>query len=136
MQNRKFALAAIVSGVTLLAAVGAQSLLAQQPGFTRTLLQKGDVSVPGREAVQVRAEFDPGVAAGKHTHPGEELGYILEGTLVIEMEGKAPMTLNAGDFFFVPAGTVQDGRNVGSGKAKVLATYVVEKGKPIATPAK
>jgi quercetin dioxygenase-like cupin family protein len=122
--------------VTLLAAVGAQSLLAQQPGFARMLLQKGDVSVPGREAVQVRAEFDPGVAAGKHTHPGEELGYILEGTLVIEMEGKAPVTLNAGDFFFVPAGTVHDGRNVGSGKAKVLATYVVEKGKPIATPVK
>jgi quercetin dioxygenase-like cupin family protein len=136
MQNRKSALAAIVSGVTLLAALGAQSLLAQQPGFTRTLLQKGDVSAPGREAVQVRAEFDPGVAAGKHTHPGEELGYILEGTLVIEMEGKAPVTLNAGDFFFVPAGTVHDGRNVGSGKAKVLATYVVEKGKPIATPVK
>ncbi len=134
MQNAKLALATTVSGVALLAALGAQSLLAQQPGFTRALLQKGDLSVPGREAVQVRAEFDPGVAAGKHTHPGEELGYILEGTLVIEMEGKAPVTLNAGDFFFVPAGVVHDGKNVGSGKAKVLATYVVEKGKPLATP--
>ncbi len=136
MQNAKLTLAATVSGVALLAALGAQSLLAQQPGFTRALLQKGDLSVPGREAVQVRAEFDPGVAAGKHTHPGEELGYILEGTLVIEMEGKAPVTLNAGDFFFVPAGVVHDGKNVGSGRAKVLATYVVEKGKPLATPVK
>jgi quercetin dioxygenase-like cupin family protein len=136
MQNRKLALSATVSGVALLAALGAQSLFAQQPGFSRTLLQKGDVSAPGREAVQVRAEFDPGVAAGKHTHPGEEIAYILEGTLVFEMEGKAPVTLNAGDFFFVPMGVVHDGKNVGSGKAKVLATYVVEKGKPLATSVK
>ena len=136
MQSRKFALAATVSSVALLAVLGAQSLLAQQPGFTRAMLQKGDLSIPGREAVQVRAEFDPGVAAGKHTHPGEELGYILEGTLVFEIEGRAPLTLNAGDYFFVPAGTVHDGRNIGSGKAKVLATYVVEKGKPLATPVK
>src|ERR1019366_8317860 len=56
--------------------------------------------------------------------------------LVLEVEGKAPVTLNAGDYFFVPAGIVHDGRNVGSGKAKVLATYIVEKGKPIATPVK
>jgi quercetin dioxygenase-like cupin family protein len=132
MHNVKLVLAMSVS----IGALFVQPLLAQQPGFSRTLLQKGDLSAPGREAVQVRAEFDPGVAAGRHTHPGEELGYILEGTLVIEMEGKAPVTLNAGEFFFVPAGVVHDGKNVGSGKAKVLATYVVEKGKPIATPAK
>jgi quercetin dioxygenase-like cupin family protein len=136
MKHRKIALAACVSGVALLAALGTQSLLAQQPGFSRTMLQKGDLSAPGREAVQVRAEFDPGVAAGKHTHPGEELGYILEGTLVLEVDGKAPLTLNAGDTFMVPAGIVHDGKNVGSAKAKVLATYVVEKGKPLATPVK
>ncbi len=136
MQNAKFALAATVSIAVLFGTLGTQTLQAQQPGFTRTMLQKGDLSTPGREAVQVRAEFDPGVAAGKHTHPGEEFGYILEGTLVIEIEGKAPVTLNAGDTFFVPAGIVHDGRNVGSGKAKVLATYVVEKGKPLATPVK
>jgi quercetin dioxygenase-like cupin family protein len=136
MKKSQLAVVVSVCASVLAFGVGVQPLFAQQPGFSRTLLQKGDVSAPGREAVQVRAEFDPGVAAGKHTHPGEELGYILEGTLVIEMEGKAPVTLNAGDFFFVPAGVVHDGKNVGSGKAKVLATYVVEKGKPIATPAK
>ena len=136
MQDKKFALAAIASSLALIGTLGVQSLMAQQPGFTRAMLQKGDLSIPGREAVQVRAEFDPGVAAGRHTHPGEELGYILEGTLVLEVEGRAPVTLNAGDNFFVPAGIVHDGRNVGSGKAKVLATYVVEKGKPLATPAK
>ena len=136
MQNAKFALAATVSIVALIGTLGVQSLLAQQPGFSRTVLQKGDLSSPGREAVQVRAEFDPGVAAGRHTHPGEEFTYILEGTLVLEVEGKPPVTLNAGDTFFVPAGIVHDGRNVGSGKAKVLATYIVEKGKPLATPVK
>ena len=136
MQNEKLVRASLVAIVALGGTFGIQSLMAQQPGFSRTLLQKGDISAPGREAVQVRAEFDPGAAAGKHTHPGEEMGYILDGTLMLEVEGKAPVTLNAGEFFFVPAGVVHDGKNVGSGKAKVLATYVVEKGKPIATPVK
>jgi quercetin dioxygenase-like cupin family protein len=136
MQNAKPALAATVSIVALIGTFGVQSLMAQQPGFSRAVLQKGDLSIPGREAVQVRAEFDPGAAAGKHTHPGEEVGYILDGTLVLEVAGKAPVTLHGGDYFFVPAGIVHDGRNVGSGKAKVLVTYIVEKGKPIATPVK
>jgi quercetin dioxygenase-like cupin family protein len=75
-------------------------------------------------------------AAGKHTHPGEELGYVLEGTLLLEVAGQPPRTLKAGEAFFIPAGTVHDGKNVGSGPAKVLATYIVEKGKPVASPAK
>jgi quercetin dioxygenase-like cupin family protein len=133
MQCAKLAVAATVS---IAALTGTVPLMAQQPGFTRAILQKGDLSMPGHEAVQVRAEFDPGAAAGRHTHPGEEFTYILEGTLVLEVEGKAPVTLHAGDYFFVPAGIVHDGRNVGNAKAKVLATYIVEKGKPIATPAK
>ena len=83
-----------------------------------------------------RTEFAPGVAARRHTHPGEELGYVLEGTLVLEVEGQPPVTLKAGDVFFVPAGVVHDGRNVGSGPAKVLATYIVERGKPVAMPVK
>ena len=86
--------------------------------------------------MQVRAEFAPGVAAGKHTHPGEELGYVMEGTLQLEVEGKPPVMLKAGDVFFVEAGRIHDGINVGAGNAKVLATYVVEKGKPLATPVK
>jgi quercetin dioxygenase-like cupin family protein len=136
MHYSKIVIAGAVSIAALVGTLGVQSLFAQQPGFSRTPLQKGDLSVAGREAVQVRAEFDPDVAAGRHTHPGEELGYVLEGTLVVEIEGKAPLNLKAGDTFFVPAGTVHDGKNVGAGKAKVLATYIVEKGKPIATPVK
>src|SRR5205085_9009924 len=122
---------------TLLAALGVSALLdAQQTGFSRRLLQDENLGVAERHAVQVVAEFAPGVAAGKHTHPGEELGYVLEGTLQLEVTGQPSRTLNAGEVFFIPAGTVHDGKNVGSGPAKVLATYVVEKGKPVASAAK
>jgi len=113
-----------------------QALNAQQPGFTRKLMQDQILSVQGRHAVVALAEFIPGGAAGKHTHPGEELGYVVEGTLQLEIEGKPPITLKAGEVFFVPAGLVHDGKNVGAGPAKVLATYIVEIGKPVATPVK
>ena len=137
MSNAKltFAAASVFAGV--IGAWGIQALEAQQqPAFKRTMLQKNDLSAQGREAVQVLAEFAPGAAAGKHTHPGEEMGYVLEGTLVLEVVGKKPVTLKAGDVFFVPAGVVHDGKNAGKGPAKVLATYVIEKGKPVATPVK
>lgn len=108
---------------------------AQQPGFSRTVIQRGD-STPGREVVSAIAEFQPGATSGAHTHPGEEAGYLLEGTLVFEQTGKPTVTLKAGETFFVPAGTVHNATNKGSARTRVLATYVVEKGKPIATPAK
>ena len=122
----------IAAGLVAMAGI----VIAQQAGFTRTPLQTQDLSTPGRVAVQARAEFDPGVSAGRHTHPGEELGYLLEGQLELLIDGQPPKTIKAGETFFVPAGLVHDGKNTGSGKAKVLATYVVEKGKPVATPAK
>jgi quercetin dioxygenase-like cupin family protein len=135
MQKRKFALAAVTAATLAIGLLSYGVLGAQQPGFTRTVLQTQDSS-SGRSIVQARAEFIPGGGAGKHTHPGEEIGYILEGTLQLEVEGKPPVVLKAGDAFFIPAGTVHDGKNIGTGPAKVLATYVVEKGKPVATPAK
>jgi quercetin dioxygenase-like cupin family protein len=109
---------------------------AQQPGFSRTVIQRGDLSTPGREVVSAIAEFQPGATSGGHTHPGEEAGYLLEGTLVFEQTGKPTVTLKAGETFFVPAGTVHNATNKGSARTRVLATYIVEKGKPIATPAK
>ncbi len=118
------------------ALLGCVALYAQQPGFTRKLLQDQNLSVNDRHAVQALAEFVPGGAAGKHTHPGEELGYVIEGTLQLEIAGEPPRTVKAGESFFVPAGVVHDGKNIGSGPVKVLATYVVEKGKPVASPAK
>ena len=108
----------------------------QQPGIKRTDLQRHDLSVPGREVVQVRVELAPGVSFPKHTHPGEEIIYVLEGSLEYQVEGKAPVTLKAGDVLFIPAGTIHAAKNVGSGNGAELATYVVEKGKPLVTVVK
>jgi len=110
--------------------------LAQQPGIKRTELQRHDLGVPGREAVQVRIDFDQGAAFPKHNHPGEEIIYVIEGTLEYEVEGKPPVTLKAGGVLFIPAGTVHAAKNVGSGNAAELGTYVVEKGKPLVVLAK
>ena len=106
---------------------------AQQTGSKRTDLQRHDLSAPGREVIQVRVEFDPGYVSPRHTHPGEEIIYVLEGTLEYQIGGKPPVTVKPGDVLFVPAGTVHAARNVGSGTGAELATYVVEKGKPLIT---
>lgn len=105
--------------------------LSQQQGIKRTDLQRHDINVPGREVVQVRVELAPGVSFPKHTHPGEEIIYVLEGSLEYQVEGKEPVTLKAGDVLFIPAGKIHAAKNVGSGNGSELATYVVEKGKPL-----
>jgi quercetin dioxygenase-like cupin family protein len=123
------------AALTLVALVLTGSLLAQQPAFKRIVLQQGDMSVAGHEVISAVADFEPRATPGRHTHFGEEVGYILEGTFLIEQDGKAPVTLKAGGSFLIPAGTVHNATNVGSGPGKILATYAVEKGKPLATPA-
>jgi quercetin dioxygenase-like cupin family protein len=109
---------------------------AQQSGIKRTDLQRHDLSIPGREVIQAVVELGPGVSAPKHMHPGEEIIYVLEGSLEYEVEGKPPVTLKAGDVLFIPAGTVHSARNVGTVNGAELATYIVEKGKPLLTPVK
>ena len=104
---------------------------ARQPGIKRTDLQRHDLSVPGREVVQVRVDIAPGVVAPRHSHPGEEIVYAIEGSLEYQVEGKPPVTLKAGEVLFIPAGAVHAAKNVGSGNGAELATYVVEKGKPL-----
>jgi quercetin dioxygenase-like cupin family protein len=116
-------------------ALGAQSLSAQAPAMKRTILHKSDLSAPVREVVQAMVELPSGVRSGRHTHPGEEVGYVLEGALVLTVEGRAPATVKAGDTFMVEAGRIHETINEGPAMAKILATYVVEKGKPLATPA-
>ena len=116
--------------------VAPQVARAQQPGIRRTDLQRHELSVPGREVVQVRVDFDPGVVAPRHTHPGEEIVNVLEGSLEYQVEGKPPVTLKAGDVLFIPAGTIHTARNVGRGNGSELATYIVEKGKPLVMPVK
>jgi len=109
---------------------------AQQPGIKRTDALRHDLGVPGREVIQVRVDFDPGVAFGKHSHPGAEVAYVLEGTLEYQFEGEPPVTLKAGEALFIPAGTIHAAKNVGIGNAAELATYIVEKGKPLVVLAK
>ena len=108
---------------------------AQQAGSKRTDLQRHDLSAPGREVVQVRVDFDPGYVAPRHTHPGEEIIYVLEGTLEYQI-GDKTATVKPGDVLFVPAGVIHTAKNVGSGNGAELATYVVEKGKPLLTVVK
>ena len=109
---------------------------AQQQGIMRTDALRHDLGIPGREVIQVRVDFDPGVAFGKHSHPGAEVAYVLEGSLEYQFEGEAPVTLKVGEALFIPAGTIHTAKNVGTGNAAELATYIVEKGKPLVVLAK
>lgn len=109
---------------------------AGNPLLKRTPLQQGDLSAPGREAVMVMAELQPTGATGRHTHPGEEISYVLAGPLLLEVDGKPTRTLQTGEVFLIPHGVVHNAVNQGTGTAKVVVTYVVEKGKPVTTPAK
>lgn len=118
------------------AAFAAPATLAQQSGITRDDLQRNDLSVPGREVVQVLVSLAPGVVAPNHHHPGEEIVYVVEGSLEYRLEGRPHATLKAGDVLFIPYGINHEVANVGSGKAVELATYIVEKGKPLVVPAK
>ena len=107
----------------------------QVHGITRTDLQRQGLSAPGREVVQNRVDIAPDAPPIKHTHPGEEVIYILEGSLEYQLEGEPSMTMSAGDALTVPAGAVHAVRNVGTGNAAELATYIVEIGKPLVAPA-
>ncbi|RXT24011.1 cupin [Rhizobium leguminosarum] len=114
---------------------GAASAHAEQP-IQRTDLIKNDIDVPGHEVVQVRVDIAPGVLAPNHSHPGEEVAFVLEGTLEYQLEGSEPVTLKAGQSLFIPTGVAHSAKNVGSGKASELATYIVRKGAPLVVPAK
>ena len=117
-----------------LAAGSAMALSAQAPrpaGTTRTDLQRHDLGTPGKEVLQARVDFAPGARFPAHRHPGEEIIYVLEGTLEYELEGQPPVTLKAGEVLFVPSGVFHSARNPGDAAGSELATYVLEKGKPL-----
>jgi quercetin dioxygenase-like cupin family protein len=121
-------------GLTM-ALVLAVTLAAQTPAIKRTVVKTGDVSVPGREAIIANVEIAPGGSAGRHTHPGDEISYILSGEGEILMEGQPPLKVKAGDGFVIPGGTKHDAHNTGTQPLRLVGVYVVEKGKPLATPA-
>ncbi|MBR1167509.1 cupin domain-containing protein [Bradyrhizobium liaoningense] len=97
----------------------------------RTNLLRNELSVSGREVIQVLVEFEPGGRAVRHSHPGEEVVYVTEGSLEYRLDGKSPVIVKAGEALFIPNGTPHAVKNVGGGKAAELATYIVEKGKPL-----
>ena len=111
---------------------------AQQPStpqtIKRTVLQKFDVPGANYETVIGIAEILPNVNIGRHTHPGPEGGYMIEGEMVLMVEGQPAKSLKPGDSYQIPSGAIHDAKT-GPAGAKVIASYVVEKGKPLATPA-
>jgi len=120
---------------TALLLVMLSAVAAQAPApFKRTVLQQADLSAPGREAVMALAEIQAGAASGRHTHPGEEIGYVLAGPVVIEIDGKPAKTYQSGDSFIIPPNTIHNAKSPGTAGVKIVSTYVIEKGKPVATP--
>ena len=105
--------------------------IGQQSGVKRTDLQQHDLDIPGREVVQARVELASGVTVPRHWHPGDEIVFMLEGLLEYRLDGRAPVTLKAGEVLFIPAKTIHAARNVGTGNGAELATYIVEKGKQL-----
>jgi quercetin dioxygenase-like cupin family protein len=121
-----------VAGVVVLA-LGWNSHAAQQPAVTRKVLMQQDLVIPGYTATMVAVEIPAGGREGKHTHPGTLVAYVQEGALDLEYEGKPTKTYKAGDTFSVEPGKVHEGVNKGNTPVKVVATFVIEKGKPLTT---
>ena len=123
----------LLLGLTVAAVAGAGVAIAQQTGIKRTPLQKLDFPA-GYNTVTAIAEVPAGGAAGRHTHPGAETGYVLEGELELVIDGQPPMKIKAGESYQIPEGAIHDAK-AGDKPFKVLGVYVVKAGEPLAKPA-
>jgi len=130
LSRRAFAACALCAAGGFLAT----GVEAQTPGLRRILMKRTDGPVDGYETLEMRVEFDPGTVVPRHTHPGVESGYVLEGGIELAVEGETPITLKPGDAFQVPVARPHSART-GDAKTVLADTYVVEKGKPLASPA-
>src|SRR5262245_16641233 len=130
--TRIMAIAALIATTGLALHVGQAQLV----GSRRIDLQQHDLSVGGREVIQTIVELAPGTTAPRHSHHGEEIIYVLEGDWEYTLEGKPPVIVKAGEVLFIPAGTIHSARVVSPGRGRELATYIVEKGKPLLVLAK
>lgn len=137
LTRREFAGCAICAAMGLVTAdASAQSApAATTPGVTRKILSQTDGPMPGYVTIIVEAEIEPGVKVARHTHPGIESGYVLEGNLTLPIQGRETLALKPGDAFQVPPETPHAGGPASATKVRVTSTYVVEKGKPLASPA-
>ncbi len=132
MNIHRSALAAILLTGGLLFSGGAYA----ENELTRTDLLEHDIEASGYEVVQVKVDFARGATATKHTHPGEEIAFVIEGKMIYRLEGREPVTLQAGQAIFIPSGVPHSAENIGQGSSSELATYVVRKGEPIYVPTK
>ncbi|MCW5591811.1 MAG: cupin domain-containing protein [Burkholderiales bacterium] len=117
-----------------LALLAAGPLRAEPAAVQRQVLQRSPGPGEAQEVLLVKVEIAPGASTGRHSHPGVETGYVVEGEVVMQVEGEAPRRLVPGDSYLVPAGRIHDVRAVGERPARALATFVVERGKPLAIP--
>jgi len=125
----------LIHGAAVWVCLAVAATLVAQNGVQRTVVQRMDSSVPGREALSVRVEFAAGASTGRHIHPGDEIDYVVDGEGEWLVEGQANRKAKAGDSIIIPGGTVHEARNTGASPLKVMAVFVVEKGKPLTTPA-
>lgn len=109
---------------------------AGQPAAKFSELQRREIPGTGREGVTTVAEIPPGATSARHSHPGEDFGYLIEGTIVLMVDGKPPLTVRAGETFFTERGQIHNARNIGTTMARAVDTYVIDKGKPGITPAR
>ena len=134
----RFRIPLLLCSLHLGVAAGAQVPAAAPPSspLTRTVLQTQALTAsPGLEGVLVKAELAVGGAAPRHTHPGEEFVYVIEGTATFELAGRPTLIIKAGDSFVIPPDTPHVATNTGATPLKLLSTYIIPKGKPLATPA-
>lgn len=127
---------AVLEALLMLAAIqtATSSSPAPMPGVVRTDLQQHDLSIAGWATIQTRVDFAPGAIAPRHVHPGEEIVYVLKGKLEYRLDGQPRATLNAGDVLFIPNGKPHSVENVGLEPASELATYIIQKDKPLVVP--
>ena len=140
LTRREFAgiVSCAICGITELVAAQASAQTAPPAataGVTRKILSQTDGPAPGYVTLLVEATIEAGVAVGRHTHPGIESAYVLEGGFELPIQGQPTRTTKPGDAFQIPPETPHAGGKPGDARSRLLITYVVEKGKPLASPA-
>jgi quercetin dioxygenase-like cupin family protein len=123
----------LISGASILGMIAV--CCAEQPAARFSELQRRVIPGTQLEGVTTVAEIPPGATSARHSHPGEDFGYVIEGTIVLQVDGKPPVMLTAGQVFFTERGQIHNARNVGTTTARAVDTYIIDKGKPGLTPA-
>jgi quercetin dioxygenase-like cupin family protein len=121
-----------LSGAAILGTIAVSG--AQQPSAKFTELQRHNLTVANGEGVTMVIEIPVGGVSARHSHPGEDFGYVMEGTIVLQIDGNPPLTVKAGETFFTPRGRIHNARNIGNTTARAVDTYIIDKGKPVVIP--